>query len=40
MPEMGHNSRLGGDVTNRYRDKQFMDRLNSTLPLAEVSTAD
>lgn len=37
MPEMGHNSRLGGDVTSRYRDKQFMDRLNHTLPLADVS---
>lgn len=40
MPEMGHNSRLGGDVTNHYRDKQFMDRLNQTLPLAEVRVAD
>jgi len=40
IPEMGHNSRLGGDVTDRYRDKKFMDRLNRTLPLAEVSVAD
>ena len=40
MPEMGHNSRLGGDVTNHYRDKQFMDQLNRTLPLSEVSAAD
>lgn len=40
MPEMGHNSRLGGDVTNHYRDKQFMDQLNRTLPLADVSAAD
>lgn len=40
MPEMGHNSRLGGDVTSRYRDRQFMDRLNHTLPLAEVDVAD
>jgi putative intracellular protease/amidase len=39
MPEMGHNSRLGGDVTNRYRDKQFMDQLNRTLPLADVNAA-
>ena len=36
LPEMGHNSRLGGDVTNHYRDKQFMDRLNRTIPLSEV----
>jgi putative intracellular protease/amidase len=40
LPEMGHNSRLGGDVTNHYRDKQFMDQLNRTLPLAEVDAAD
>jgi putative intracellular protease/amidase len=40
MPEMGHNSRLGGDVTDHYRDKQFMDQLNRTLPLAEVSAAN
>jgi putative intracellular protease/amidase len=40
MPELGHNSRLGGDVTNHYRDKQFMDQLNRTLPLSEVSAAD
>lgn len=40
MPELGHNSRLGGDVTNHYRDKQFMDRLNNTLRLADVSAAD
>jgi putative intracellular protease/amidase len=40
IPEMGHNSRLGGDVTNRYRDTQFMDRLNRTLPLSEVRAAD
>jgi len=40
MPEMGHNSRLGGDVTDHYRDKQFMDRLNHTLRLTEVSAAD
>ena len=40
LPEMGHNSRLGGDVTNHYRDKDFMDQLNSTLPLAEVAAAD
>jgi putative intracellular protease/amidase len=40
MPEMGHNSRLGGDVTNHYRDKQFMDQLNRTLPLADVNAAD
>jgi putative intracellular protease/amidase len=40
MPEMGHNSRLGGDVTSHYRDKQFMDRLNRSLPLAEVNVAD
>jgi putative intracellular protease/amidase len=36
MPEMGHNSRLGGDVTDHYRDKQFMDRLNHSLSLAEA----
>ena len=40
MPEMGHNSRLGGGVTDHYRDKTFMDRLNTTLPLAEVKAAD
>jgi len=40
IPEMGHNSRLSGDVTNHYRDKQFMDRLNRTLPLSDVSAAD
>lgn len=40
MPEMGHNSRLGGDVTSRYRDKQFMDRLDRTLRLVEVDAAD
>ncbi|MCB4857979.1 type 1 glutamine amidotransferase domain-containing protein [Sphingobium sp. PNB] len=40
MPEMGHNSRLGGDVTRHYRDRQFMDRLNHSLPLGEVSVAD
>jgi len=40
MPEMGHNSRLGGDVTDHYRDKQFMDQLNRTRPLADVSIAD
>jgi putative intracellular protease/amidase len=40
MPEMGHNSRLGGNVTSHYRDKQFMDRLNRSLPLAEVNVAD
>jgi putative intracellular protease/amidase len=40
MPEMGHNSRLGNDVTSRYRDKRFMERLNHTLPLAEVRVAD
>jgi putative intracellular protease/amidase len=40
MPEMGHNSRLGGDVTKHYRDKQFMDQLNRTLPLTDVSAAD
>lgn len=39
LPEMGHNSRLGGDVTDHYRDRQFMDRLNHTLPLAEVDVA-
>ena len=39
MPEMGHNSRLGGDVTYHYRDKQFMDQLNRTLPLADVGAA-
>lgn len=40
MPEMGHNSRLGGDVTDHYRDKQFMDRLNHTLRLSEVRADD
>jgi putative intracellular protease/amidase len=40
MPEMGHNSRLGGAVTNHYREKRFMDQLNRTLPLAEVNVAD
>jgi putative intracellular protease/amidase len=40
MPEMGHNSRLGGDVTNHYRDKQFMDQLNRTRRLADVTAAD
>ena len=40
VPEMGHNSRLGGDVTDHYRDRQFMDLLNTTLPLAEVELAD
>jgi putative intracellular protease/amidase len=40
IPEMGHNSRLGGDVTNHYRDKQFMDQLNRTTALADVSAAD
>lgn len=40
MPEMGHNSRLGGDVTDHYRDRKFMDRLNETLPLATVTAAD
>ena len=40
IPEMGHNSRLGGDVTDHYRDGQFMDRLNRTLSLAEVSATD
>lgn len=40
MPEMGHNSRLGGDVTDHYRDKQFMDQLNRTRSLADVSAAD
>jgi putative intracellular protease/amidase len=40
MPEMGHSSRLGGDVTNHYRDKAFMDQLNRTLSLAEVDAAD
>lgn len=40
IPEMGHNSRLGGAVTNHYRDKQFMDQLNRTKSLADVSAAD
>lgn len=40
LPEMGHNSRLGGDVTNHYRDKQFMDQLNRTLPLSDVNVED
>lgn len=40
LPEMGHSSRLGGDVTSHYRDRKFMDRLNETLPLAKVSVAD
>lgn len=40
LPEMGHNMRLGGDVSDHYRDKAFMDRLNHTLPLSEVSVAD
>lgn len=40
LPEMGHNSRLGGDVTNHYRDRAFMDRLNSTIPLTEVRVED
>lgn len=40
MPELGHNSRLGGHVTDHYRDRQFMDRLNESLPIGEVRVAD
>jgi putative intracellular protease/amidase len=40
IPEMGHNSRLGGDVTNHYRDKQFMDQLNRTKSLSDVCARD
>ena len=40
LSELGHNSRLGGGVTDRYRDKQFMDRLNRTSRIADVSVAD
>jgi putative intracellular protease/amidase len=40
LPEMGHNSRVGGGVTDQYRDRQFMDRLNETLPLTEVDVED
>jgi putative intracellular protease/amidase len=40
IPEMGHNSHLGGDVTNHYRNKQFMDQLNRTLRVADLSASD
>jgi putative intracellular protease/amidase len=40
MPEMAHNSGVGGGVTDHYRDRQFMDLLNSTRPIAEVSARD
>jgi putative intracellular protease/amidase len=40
LSEIASTMRMGGDVSRRYEDRSFMERLNTTMKIAEANAAD